>query len=204
MSSGAVARHWRASEAAATSALRAVACASFSSRNLASGRYTSPRISITRGTPPTTDAFSSRGIALTVMTFAALGAALAEPSANRTADIKRVGAFRDRLADGLTGAIEECVETVPRTRRAAGICQLLISGIETEALLVLLDRYDVMASAAASCASGAMEPSHVLAGMGVERTAAAGSLRLSLGWCSQEREIERAIEAIPPCVEQLG
>ncbi|WP_419920247.1 cysteine desulfurase family protein [Candidatus Poriferisodalis sp.] len=133
----------------------------------------------------------------------ALGAALAELTANRTADNKRIGALRDRLADGLTGAIEGCVETVPRTQRAAGICQLLISGIETEALLVLLDRYDVMASAAASCASGAMEPSHVLAAMGVERTAAAGSLRLSLGWCTQAWEIDRAIEAIPPCVEQL-
>ena len=133
----------------------------------------------------------------------ALGAALAELSANRTADIKRIRALRDRLADGLTTVIDRCAETVPRTQRAAGLCQLLISGIETEALLVLLDRCDVMASAAASCASGAMEPSHVLAAMGVERTAAAGSLRLSLGWCTQAWEIDRAIEAIPPCVEQL-
>ena len=70
---------------------------------------------------------------------------------------------------------------MPRTQRAAGICQLLISGIETEALLVLLDRYDVMASAAASCASGAMEPSHVLAAMGVERTAARGLVAIVPG-----------------------
>ena len=133
----------------------------------------------------------------------AFGAALAELTEHREADICRIAALSGRLADGLVAAIDGCTETVARSRRAAGICQLLIEGIETEALLVLLDRFDVMASAAASCASGAMEPSHVLAAMGVDRVAAAGSLRLSLGWCSEPWEIDRAIEAIPQCVEQL-
>lgn len=135
--------------------------------------------------------------------IAGLGAALAELNETREADICRIGALADRLTDGLMAAMDGCAETVERSRRAAGICQLLIDGIETEALLVLLDRFDVMASAAASCASGAMEPSHVLAAMGVERQAAAGSLRLSLGWCTEPWEIERAIDAIPQCVEQL-
>ena len=135
--------------------------------------------------------------------IAALGAALAELTATRDDEIRRITVLADRLADGLLSCIEGCTETVERSGRAAGICQLLIDGIETEALLVLLDRFDVMASAAASCASGAMEPSHVLAAMGVGRTAAAGSLRLSLGWCTESWEVERATEAIPRCVEQL-
>ncbi|MXY02886.1 MAG: aminotransferase class V-fold PLP-dependent enzyme [Acidimicrobiales bacterium] len=135
--------------------------------------------------------------------IAALGAALGELNETRDEDICRIRELADRLADGLLAAIDGCTETVARSRRAAGICQLLIDGIETEALLVLLDRFDVMASAAASCASGAMEPSHVLAAMGVERQTAAGSLRLSLGWCTEPWEIERAIDAIPNCVEQL-
>ncbi|WP_419945446.1 cysteine desulfurase family protein [Candidatus Poriferisodalis sp.] len=135
--------------------------------------------------------------------IAALGAALAELTATRDDEISRIAALADRLADRLLASIDGCTETVERSSRAAGICQLVIDGIETEALLVLLDRFDVMASAAASCASGAMEPSHVLAAMGVGRIAAAGSLRLSLGWCTEPWEIERAIEAIPRCVEQL-
>jgi len=135
--------------------------------------------------------------------IAAMGAALDELNATRDEDLGRLGALTDQLADGLAAALDGCTETVERSRRAAGICQLLIDGIETEALLVLLDRFDVMASAAASCASGAMEPSHVLAAMGVERQAAAGSLRLSLGWCTEPWEVERAIDAIPKCVEQL-
>ena len=135
--------------------------------------------------------------------IAALGAALGELNGSRDDEIQRIREMADRLADGLVAAIDGCIETVERSSRAAGICQLLIDGIETEALLVLLDRFDVMASAAASCASGAMEPSHVLAAMGVERQAAAGSLRLSLGWCTEPWEVDRVLEAIPACVEQL-
>ncbi len=86
---------------------------------------------------------------------------------------------------------------------AAGMCQLLINQIQTEALLVLLDRGEVMASAAASCSSGAMEPSHVLAAMGYSRAEAAGSLRLSLGWCSESWEVDHALEVIPDCVRQI-
>ncbi len=135
--------------------------------------------------------------------IAALAAALATQTAARDDEICRAASLTERLADGLLSRIDGCSESVERSNRAAGICQLLIDGIETEALLVLLDRCGVMASAAASCASGAMEPSHVLAAMGFDRRAAAGSLRLSLGWCTELWEVERAIEAIPRCVEQL-
>ena len=55
----------------------------------------------------------------------------------------------------------------------------LIDGIENEALLYLLDEAGICASAASACAAGAMEPSHVLAAMGVGRSRALGALRLS-------------------------
>jgi cysteine desulfurase len=60
----------------------------------------------------------------------------------------------------------------------ASTCHLCIEGVESEALLFLLEGNEVYASAASSCASGAMQPSHVLAAMGVPRELAAGSLRL--------------------------
>ena len=133
----------------------------------------------------------------------ALGAAIQCLHESRASEIERLGSLSTRLAEGLTAAIPRCYETVPRSHRAAGLLQLVIEGIESEALLVLLERHDIMASAAASCASGAMDPSHVLAAMGFERAAAAGSLRLSLGWCTEEWEIDHALEFIPKCVEQL-
>ncbi|MDG2039781.1 MAG: hypothetical protein P8J30_04805, partial [Ilumatobacter sp.] len=67
----------------------------------------------------------------------------------------------------------------------------------------MLDEVGVCASAASACASGAMEPSHVLAAMGVDREVALGALRLSLGHASTEADVDRGIEAITSAVTRL-
>jgi len=125
----------------------------------------------------------------------------------RAATVERVTRLRDRLADGLRAAIPDVLETAApdgdRAGLTAGLCHLCIPGIESEALLFLLEQADVSAAAAASCASGAMEPSHVLAAMGIPRDLAFGSLRLSLGWCSTDAEVDLALEVIPPAVARL-
>ena len=119
----------------------------------------------------------------------------------------RIGALRDRLADGLLSSIEGAIETGvvggDRSRKIAGNCHLCLPGVEAEALLVLLEDRDVYASAASSCSSGAQDPSHVLAAMGIDRDAAAGSLRLSLGWSSTDADVDIALEAVPAAVERL-
>jgi cysteine desulfurase len=94
-------------------------------------------------------------------------------------------------------------ESGDRDTKIAGICSLLIEGIESEALLFLLDDAGISATAASSCASGALEPSHVLAAMGVPRELAQGSLRLSLGWCSTDADVDLALDVIPRAVAQL-
>jgi cysteine desulfurase len=132
-------------------------------------------------------------------------------AAERTAGIERLGALRDRLLDGLLATVPDIVETAAvyvdglsdRTQRAAGIAHVCIAGVESEALLFLLERAEVFASAASSCASGAMEPSHVLAALGVDPALAKGSLRLSLGWSTTEAEIDHALAVIPGAIAQL-
>jgi cysteine desulfurase len=129
----------------------------------------------------------------------------------RTAAIERVAKHRDRLADGLVASIPGAVETgitrrsdgPDRSHKIAGNCHLCIEGIESEALLFLLEKHEVYASAASSCASGAMEPSHVLAAIGVAPAAASGSLRLSLGHQTTDTEVDLALDAIPRAVERL-
>jgi cysteine desulfurase len=76
-------------------------------------------------------------------------------------------------------------------------------GIESEALLFLLEQHDVMASAAASCASGAQDPSHVLAAIGIPRELAQGSLRLSLGTTTTDDDVDLALSVLPPAVARL-
>lgn len=124
----------------------------------------------------------------------------------RPQTIERVGKLRDRLAQGLVATVDGLVETsgtLGPEPRVAGICHVCIEGVESEALLYLLESSGIYASAASSCASGAMEPSHVLAAMGVPPELAKGSLRLSLGHESTDADIDRALAAIPPAVERL-
>ena len=87
--------------------------------------------------------------------------------------------------------------------KVAGSAHVCIEGAESEALLFLLDRAGVCASAASSCSSGAMEPSHVLAAMGVPKEVALGALRLSLGAASTDADVDRALEVIPEAVAKL-
>lgn len=141
----------------------------------------------------------------------AMAAAAQATVQTRESDLARLGALRDRLADGLRAAIPGSTETgvtdtpagVDRSNKVAGSCHLCFDGIESEALLFLLEREGLMASAAASCSSGAQDPSHVLAAMGMERERAAGSLRLSLGYTTTDADVDAALQVIPAAVARL-
>jgi cysteine desulfurase len=139
----------------------------------------------------------------------AMAAAARSVLADRKALVDRAGAWRDRLADTLLrdvpGVSESGVTGVAadRSHKVAGSCHLLIEDVESEALLFLLDQAGICASAASSCASGAMDPSHVLAAMGVDRELAGGSLRLTLGWSSTEADVDAVLDALPGAVDRL-
>ena len=133
----------------------------------------------------------------------ALAEALRLTDLERADEQVRLGALRDRLVDSLVDALPGVHETVPRDQKVAGSAHVCIEGIENEALLFLLDEAGVCASAASACASGAMEPSHVLAAMGVSRDLAFGALRLTLGRATVEADIDRGIEAVIGAVRRL-
>jgi cysteine desulfurase len=139
--------------------------------------------------------------------IASMAAAADATVATRAETVARVATLRDRLADGLREAIDGTHESGvvghDRSHKVAGSCHLCFEDIESEALLFLLERGGVYASAASSCASGAQEPSHVLAAMGVARELAQGSLRLSLGWPSTSDDVDLALEVVPAGVAQL-
>ncbi|WP_419919719.1 cysteine desulfurase family protein [Candidatus Poriferisocius sp.] len=122
---------------------------------------------------------------------------------NRDDQVVRLARLRDRLAGGVLGTVEGVVETGDRSAKVAGSVHLCFEGIESEALLFLLEDAGVYASAASSCSSGAQDPSHVLAAMGYDRGLAGGSLRLSLGYETTESDIDRALAAIPTAVARL-
>jgi cysteine desulfurase len=121
----------------------------------------------------------------------------------RADEVVRVARLRDRLLDGLVGRVPECFVNGDPSRKVAGSCHLGVPGVEAELLLVALDRAGVCAAAGSSCSSGATEPSHVLAAMGLSRDDALSSIRLSLGFASTDADVDRALEVVPAAVEGL-
>ena len=132
-----------------------------------------------------------------------LAVALAETDAEREGENVRIAALRDRLLDELAAAIDGVLETVPRDRKVAGSAHVCLEAVESESLLYLLDEAEVCASAASACASGAMEPSHVLAAMGIGRALASGALRMSLGRTTTAADVDRAVEVVAASVTRL-
>lgn len=137
-------------------------------------------------------------------------AALTAARVQREAEVERITGLRDHLAAGLLRAVPGAVDTVRRrpvagdpVERLPGTLHLCVPGVESEALLFLLDQAGVCASAASACASGAQQASHVLAAMGVPAGEARGSLRLSLGWTTTDADVDAALDAIPAAVARL-
>jgi cysteine desulfurase len=133
----------------------------------------------------------------------ALATALAITRDRRVEETARIARLRDRLQAGLLAAIPDAFVNGDPSRRTAGHLHLGFPGVESEALLVLLDQQGLCAAAGSSCSSGATEVSHVLAAMGMDRARAEASVRLSLGAASTEADVEQALVLIPAAVEQL-
>jgi len=121
----------------------------------------------------------------------------------RAVEVARVRALRDRLLNAVHRLIPEVTVTIDPELSVPGIVHLCVNGVESESLLFLLDQAGVCASAASACASGAMEPSHVLAAMGMDTAQARGALRLSLGHTTTEAEIDQAVIVLAESVGRL-
>jgi cysteine desulfurase len=133
----------------------------------------------------------------------AMATALRVTAAERAVDVVRLGALRDRLVDGLLAAVPDAFENGDRGAKVAGNAHVGFRGVEAETLLVALDQAGVCAAAGSSCSSGATEPSHVLAAMGLGRERALSSIRLSLGFASTDHDVDVALDVIPRAVAQL-
>jgi cysteine desulfurase len=133
-----------------------------------------------------------------------LATALRLVASERATVVPRVSALRDRLRDGLLSAIESAYRTVPAgVDVLPGHLHLCIPGVEREELLVALGEQDVCVSGGSSCASGALQPSHVLSAMGVAPALATGALRLTLGYSTTDADVDRALTVVPAVVAAL-
>jgi cysteine desulfurase len=133
-----------------------------------------------------------------------LAMALRLASAERAESVCRVSTLRDRLTEGLLAAIAGAHHTVPPdVATLPGHLHLCLPGVEREELLVALGEQGVCASGGSSCASGALQSSHVLAAMGVPDDLARGAIRFTLGHGTNEADVERSLAVVPAVVASL-
>ena len=88
--------------------------------------------------------------------------------------------------------------------RLPGNVHICLPGVEGESVLLLLDQKGICASSGSACASGSLEPSHVLLAIGKSHEEAYSGLRLSLEETLTEEELEYTVEAIKEAVEKLS
>ena len=126
-----------------------------------------------------------------------LAAALRLAAAERDTVRTRVAERRDRLAGGLLAALPEARRTVPAgVDVLPGHLHLCLAGRGARGAPRGPRRARVCASrAGSSCASGALEPSQVLAAMGVPADLAEGAIRFSLGAWTTDEDVDRALQS---------
>lgn len=131
-----------------------------------------------------------------------MAAALKEECTLMEQNEAKVTAMRDRLIHGLS-QIPYSILNGSREKRLPGNVNFCFEGVSGESLLLLLDSRGICASSGSACASGALDPSHVLLSLGLAPEIAQGSLRISLDISNTEEEIDYMLEVIPQVVEQL-
>ena len=131
-----------------------------------------------------------------------MAAALKEECTLMEQNEAKVIAMRDRLIQGLS-QIPYSILNGSREKRLPGNVNFCFEGVSGESLLLLLDSRGICASSGSACASGALDPSHVLLSLGLAPEIAQGSLRISLDISNTEEEINYMLEVIPQVVEQL-
>lgn len=137
-----------------------------------------------------------------VPAIAGMAAALEQSVGNMIENNIKVTSMRDRLTGALS-VIERGRLNGHITERLPGIVNFCFEGVEGESLLLMLDMAGICASSGSACASGSLDPSHVLLALGLPHEIARSSLRLSLCEYNTPEEVEYIIKTLPPIVEKL-
>jgi cysteine desulfurase len=134
-----------------------------------------------------------------------LGFGLAAELASRdlAAFAKRLGGLRSRLKAGLLAGVPDIRINGHPTEVLPNTLNVSFPGAEGEAILLSLDLEGIELSTGSACASGSLEPSHVLMATGVGPELAHGSIRFSMGRGTTEEDVDYVLERLPPIIKRL-
>jgi cysteine desulfurase len=126
--------------------------------------------------------------------IAAFGAAAAAARVRLKDEAARMLALRNRLEAGLKAISPQAAIFGEAAERLPNTTLFALEGMKAETAVIAFDLEGVAVSSGAACSSGKVQPSHVLAAMGVS-PALRGAVRVSLGWSTTDADIERLLGA---------
>jgi len=127
--------------------------------------------------------------------IAAFGAAAAVARAQQADEAAAMLALRNRLEAGLKAITPQAVIFGEEAERLPNTTLFALPGMRAETAVIAFDLEGIAVSSGAACSSGKVQPSHVLAAMGVSPASTQAAVRVSLGWETTERDIERLLNA---------
>lgn len=130
--------------------------------------------------------------------------ALENANKNLDANVAKMTMLRDKLIDGISSKIPYCIlNGATGADRLCNNVNFSFKYVEGESILMLLDMKGVAASSGSACASGSLDPSHVLLATGLPHEVAHGSLRLSVSPETTVEDVDYVIEVLPAIIDRL-
>jgi cysteine desulfurase len=116
---------------------------------------------------------------------------------------RKVRPLRDELEEGILRSIPNTELNGHKTQRLANTSNITFHGIESEALLILLDKEGICASSGSACLADSDEPSHVIKAMKPDTAASRQMIRFSIDAATTPAQIRSAVTAVERETEAL-
>ena len=132
-----------------------------------------------------------------------LGKAIEIATQNLDENNKKLKALRKYFLKQISEKVHNISLNGHPTQRLLNNINISFEGVEGEAVLMMLDRFGVSVSTGSACASGSLEPSHVLVAMGLDNEIAQSSIRFTLSPNTTTEEIDFAVNVIYKAVKKI-
>lgn len=130
-----------------------------------------------------------------VAAIVGFGAAAETAGGARETDAAQMARLQQRLEAGIMATTPEAIIFGQGTERLPNTTLFTHPGLKAETAVIAFDLEGVAVSSGSACSSGKVQPSHVLAAMGVGANLARGAIRISSGYATKEAEIDHCLKA---------
>ncbi len=138
-----------------------------------------------------------------VPSIVGLGEAIELVTADKRQETRRLLKLRDQLISSILKEIPEAFLSGDKYKRLPNNVNFCFKNVEGESLVLKLSKAGIAASTGSACTSASLEPSHVLLACGISPKLAHGSLRLTLGKWTKEKDIDYLLKVLPPIINDL-